>query len=63
MQKNARGYAQESYTSLTNAKDQLQQALQTVENDGNRQNIEQSLKMVEQALQQCSQTVSQLEQA
>lgn len=63
MQQNARGYVQESYSALSNAKDNLQNALQTVENDTNRQNIEDSLRVVEQALQQCSQTVNRLEQA
>jgi hypothetical protein len=62
MQKNARGYVQESCTVLSNAKDLLQNALATVERDTNRENIEQSLQAVENALQMANQTASNLEQ-
>jgi hypothetical protein len=47
MQKNARGYVQDSCTALNEAKSCLQNALQTVEEQGNRQQIEQSLQAVE----------------
>ncbi|APH03838.1 hypothetical protein [Bacillus weihaiensis] len=62
MQKNARGYVQDSYSALENAKTCLQDALQTVEKDSNRERIQQSLQSVEHALQQCGQTVDILEQ-
>ncbi|RSK28088.1 hypothetical protein EJF36_15040 [Bacillus sp. HMF5848] len=62
MKKNARGYVQESCSALENARDSLQQALQTVEKGSNAERIEQSLQSVEQALQQCSQTSNVLEQ-
>ncbi|MFC0270951.1 hypothetical protein ACFFIX_05755 [Metabacillus herbersteinensis] len=62
MQKNARGYVQDSFSALNNAKESLQSALQTVEKNQNREQIEQSLQVVENALQQCSQTVNSLEQ-
>ncbi|MBM7659685.1 ribosome recycling factor [Bacillus mesophilus] len=63
MQKNARGFVQESYSALTNARENLQQALNTVEKNENRGQIEDSLRAVEDALQQCNQTVERLEQA
>jgi type II secretory pathway component PulF len=62
MQKNARGYVQDSCTLLNEAKSSLEQALQTVERDSNREHIQQSLQTVESALQQCSSTASVLEQ-
>jgi hypothetical protein len=62
MQKNARGYVQDTFSALTTARDSLQSALQTVESDANRNNIEGSLRAVETALQQCGQTVDSLEQ-
>lgn len=62
MQKNARGHVQDSFSALNNAKESLQSALQTVEKNQNREQIEQSLQVVENALQQCSQTVNSLEQ-
>ncbi|WP_110113745.1 hypothetical protein [Bacillus sp. CGMCC 1.16541] len=62
MQKNARGYVQDSCTALNEAKSCLQNALQTVEEQGNRQQIEQSLQAVESALGQCSGTANSLEQ-
>ncbi|TYR78713.1 hypothetical protein FZC66_18260 [Priestia megaterium] len=62
MQKNARGYVQDSCTSLNEAKACLQQALQTVEKDSNRERIEQSLQAVEHALEQCDATATTLSQ-
>ncbi|KAA0546628.1 hypothetical protein FZW96_15435 [Bacillus sp. BGMRC 2118] len=61
MQKNARGYVQDSASALDNARESLQNALQTVEKDTNRTDIEETLNAVEAALQQCNQTVSALE--
>ncbi|MBM7605415.1 hypothetical protein FS935_10010 [Metabacillus litoralis] len=62
MKKNARGYVQDSYSALENAKNSLQQALQTVEKDSNRERIQSSLQSVESALDQCGQTVNVLEE-
>lgn len=62
LQKNARGYVQDSFQSLQEAKHCLEDALQTVEEDFNRARIEQSLYAVEQALQRCDYTVHILEQ-
>ncbi|WP_226669455.1 hypothetical protein [Metabacillus litoralis] len=62
MQKNARGYVQDSYSALETAKTSLQNALQTVEKDSNREKIQSSLQTVEAALNQCSQTVNILEE-
>ncbi|MFZ3589597.1 hypothetical protein ACOI1C_10000 [Bacillus sp. DJP31] len=62
MQKNARGYVQDSVSALSNAKENLQNALGTVERETNRTDIEQTLKTVESALEQCSQTANVLEQ-
>ncbi|HHT7189881.1 TPA: hypothetical protein ACTZ5N_003276 [Bacillus cereus] len=62
MEKNARGFVQDSYHSLQEAKHCLEGALQTVEKDFNRARIEQSLYAVEQALQRCDYTVHILEQ-
>lgn len=56
MEKNARGYVQDSVSALNEAKDHLQQALHTVEKGSNRDRIEQSIQAVDQALQQCDQT-------
>jgi len=63
MSKNARGYVQDSCTSLNQEKASLEQALQTVEKDSNRERIEQSLQAVEQALGACDSTASTLSQA
>lgn len=62
MQKNARGLVQDSCNALEQAKSCLQDALQTVEEPGNRQRIEQSLHSVESALQQCDSTAQILAQ-
>ncbi|WP_456275802.1 hypothetical protein [Bacillus sp. AK128] len=62
MEKNARGYVQETYSALTTARENLQNALQTVERDSNRNEIQDSLQAVEEAIQQCSKTVSRLEE-
>lgn len=62
MQKNAKGFVQDSCTSLTAAKTSLEQALQTVEKGSNRERIEQSLQAVEAALGQCDSTASTLSQ-
>lgn len=61
MQKNARGYVQDSASALDNARMSLQNALQTVEKDSNKTDIQDTLSAVEAALQQCNQTVSALE--
>lgn len=63
MEKNARGYVQDSVSALSQARENLQNALGTVEKDSNRTDIEQTLQAVESAIQQCSQTVDTLEQA
>lgn len=63
MQKNARGFVQDSVSALETARTSLQSALQTVEKGTNREKIESSLQSVEVALQQCGQTVNGLEQA
>lgn len=63
MQKNARGYVQDSVSELSNARENLQNALTSVEKDSNRKDIEQTLQAVESALQQCSQTADTLEQS
>ncbi len=52
MHENARGYVQDSFQSLQEAKHCLEEALQTVEKDFNRARIEQSLYAIEQAIQQ-----------
>ncbi len=62
MKKNARGYVQDSFHSLQEAKNCLEQALQTVEKSDNRERIEHSLQAVEDALQKCDHTVHILEQ-
>ncbi|MBO1627836.1 hypothetical protein COE15_18475 [Bacillus cereus] len=62
MDKNARGYVQDSFHSLQEAKNCLEHALQTVEKSDNRERIEQSLQAVEHALQKCDHTVHILEQ-
>lgn len=62
LQKNARGYVQDSFQSLQEAKHCLEDALQTVEKESNRARIEQSLYAVEEALQRCDYTVHILEQ-
>lgn len=62
LKKNARGYVQDSFHSLQEAKHCLEDALQTVEEDFNRARIEQFLYAVEQALQRCDYTVHILEQ-
>ncbi len=62
MHQNARGYAQDSFQSLQEAKHCLEEALQTVEKDFNRARIEQSLYAIEQAIQRCDYTVHILEQ-
>ncbi|EEM04966.1 hypothetical protein bmyco0003_26680 [Bacillus pseudomycoides] len=62
MNKNARGYVQDSYHSLHEAKQSLEHALQTVEKSDNRERIEQSLQAVEHALQKCDHAVHILEQ-
>lgn len=62
MQKNARGFVQDSVSALETARESLQSALQTVEKGENREKIESSLHSVETALQQCGQTVNVLEQ-
>ena len=63
MQKNARGYVQDSCSALETAKSSLQNALNTVEQDSNRERIQSSLQSVETALHQCGQTADILEQA
>ncbi len=62
MHQNARGYVQDSFQSLQEAKHCLEEALQTVEKDFNRARIEQSLYAIEQAIQRCDYTVHILEQ-
>lgn len=57
MHENARGYVQDSFQSLQEAKQCLEAALQTVEKDFNRARIEQSLYAIEQAIQRCDYTV------
>ncbi|PRT25658.1 hypothetical protein [Bacillus thuringiensis] len=61
MHQNARGYVQDSFQSLQEAKNYLEEALETVEKDFNRARIEQSLYAVEQAIQRCEYTVHILE--
>ena len=61
MHQNARGYVQDSFQSLQEAKNCLEEALETVEKDFNRARIEQSLYAVEQAIQRCEYTVHILE--
>ncbi|WP_175640586.1 hypothetical protein [Metabacillus schmidteae] len=63
MQKNARGFVQDSVSALETAKTSLQSALQTIEKGTNREKIGVSLQSVEAALQQCGQTANVLEQA
>jgi prefoldin subunit 5 len=62
MQKNARGYVQDSVSALNEAKDSLQNALNTVEKGSNRDRIEQTLQQVNSALESCDQTVGVLGQ-
>lgn len=62
MQKNARGYVQDSVSALNEAKDCLQNALNTVEKGSNRDRIEQSLQQVNSALQSCDQAAGVLGQ-
>ncbi|WP_066055545.1 hypothetical protein [Robertmurraya korlensis] len=62
MQKNARGYVQDSVSALSEAKDSLQNALNTVEKGSNRDRIEQTLQQVNSALQSCDQTAGILSQ-
>lgn len=62
MQKNARGYVQDSVGALNEAKDCLQNALNTVEKGSNRDRIEQTLQQVNSALESCDQTVGALGQ-
>ncbi|WP_416826417.1 hypothetical protein [Ectobacillus polymachus] len=62
MQKNARGYVQDSCEALNNAASCLQDALQTVEKTHNRQRIESSLQAVQSAISQCISTEQALSQ-
>lgn len=62
MQKNARGYVQDSYSALQTAKSSLENALQTVEKGSNHERIQHSLQSVEAALQQCGQTADILKE-
>ncbi|PEX82509.1 hypothetical protein [Bacillus cereus] len=62
MHENARGFVQNSFQSLQEAKHCLEKALQTAEQNSNRARIEQSLYAVEQALQRCDYTAYILEQ-
>ncbi len=61
VEKNARGYVQDSYSALKEAQNCLTNALQTVERNENCQRIEASLQAVEQAMNECGNTASILE--
>lgn len=60
MQKNAREYVEDCCGSLHEAVTNLQSALQTVEKDYNRNDIQTSLQLVQEALQKCDSTRDQL---
>lgn len=62
MQKNARGYLQETCRELKEAEKSLQQALETVEKEPNRQRIEQSLQQLSAVQAYCSETEGILEE-
>ncbi|WP_165994972.1 hypothetical protein [Bacillus sp. Cs-700] len=62
MEKNARGYVQESCQALEEASRCLQQALSTVEKDQNRARIQQSLDGLTAVQSHCSETVNVLSQ-
>ncbi|PLT29939.1 hypothetical protein [Peribacillus deserti] len=60
-EKNARGYVQDTSSALNQAKSLLENAKDTVEKQGNREDIEESLRMVDQALQQSNTAANNLE--
>lgn len=62
MEKNARGYVQESCQALEKASRCLQQALSTVEKDQNRDRIQQSLDGLTAVQSHCSETANVLSQ-
>ncbi|MGB7998954.1 MAG: hypothetical protein WCF60_02530 [Anaerobacillus sp.] len=62
MNKNARGYVQDSCESLEQASRCLEQALSTVEKGANRERIQQSLDELMAVQSQCSETANILEQ-
>ncbi|WP_270182160.1 hypothetical protein [Alkalihalobacillus sp. CinArs1] len=62
MEKNARGYVQDTCRDLKAAEASLQQALQTVEKEHNKQRIEESLSQLQAVQAYCSETESKLEE-
>ncbi|WP_044640054.1 hypothetical protein [Risungbinella massiliensis] len=62
MQKNARGYSQDAQNALNQAKNNLQNALNTVEKQENKALIEQSLLSIASAMEHCDIAVNSLEQ-
>ena len=62
MEKNARGYVQDSCQALEEASRCLQQALSTVEKDQNRDRIQQSLDGLIAVQSHCSETANVLSQ-
>ncbi|WP_377888988.1 hypothetical protein [Alkalihalobacillus sp. R86527] len=61
MQKNARGYVQETCKELKEAERNLQHALETVEKDPNRQRIQESLNQLMAVQTYCNETEGMLE--
>jgi len=62
MQKNARGYTEDATTALKQAVENLQAAIRTVEQDDNRNSLQESLHTVEMAYKQTSNTANVLGQ-
>lgn len=62
MQKNARGYVQDTCRELKEAEQCLQQALETVEKESNRERIQNSLNQLMTVQTYCSETERILEQ-
>lgn len=62
MEKNARGYVQDSCQALEEASRCLEQALSTVEKGQNRERIQQSLNELTAVQTHCGETASVLEQ-
>ncbi len=62
MEKNARGYVQDSCAALEHASRCLEQALSTVEKGQNRERIQQSLDQLMAVQSKCSDTANVLEQ-
>ncbi|TKD71399.1 hypothetical protein [Pseudalkalibacillus hwajinpoensis] len=62
MEKNARGYVQDSCQALEEASRCLEQALSTVEKGQNRERIQQSLNELTAVQTHCGETANVLEQ-